>query len=153
MSYTFGIENGATNYPELEPLYRKHYAEMQQRLAEQGVAIADFNPRLDVYFAGWSAGHIVNYVIRESGTVVGYGNVYLTNDMHNCEPIAQEDTLYVLKEHRNGVGRKLVKFVLADLKSRGVKRLNVTAMTDLRVAKLWERMGFKPVAHAMSYTF
>jgi len=42
---------------------------------------------------------------------------------------------------------------LEELKKRGVKRLNVSAMTDLRVAKLWKRMGFKEAATQMLYTF
>jgi GNAT superfamily N-acetyltransferase len=79
--------------------------------------------------------------------------VYITNDMHNGDLISQEDTLFVLKEHRNGVGKKLVQFVLQELKSRGVKRLIVSAMTDLRVAKLWGRMGFKEAATQMIYEF
>jgi GNAT superfamily N-acetyltransferase len=151
--YLFCIENGEKNYDELLPLYAQHYSEMKDRLAGQGVAVADFNMRLDVYLPGWRSGYIVNYVIRHDGKAVGYGNVYITNDMHNGELIAQEDALFVLKAHRNGIGRKLVHFVLQDLRGRGVKRLNVTAKTDLRVAKLWERMGFKPVATAMTYTF
>lgn len=153
MTYQFCIENGAENYPEIEPLYRLHYSEMQDRLAGQGVVVADYNPRLDLYFQSWRSGHLVNYIIRHEGSAVGYGNVYITADMHNGEPIAQEDTVFVTKAHRNGVGKKLVQFVLADLKSRGVKRLNVMAMTDLRVEKLWRRMGFRPVAQAMTYKF
>jgi predicted N-acetyltransferase YhbS len=79
--------------------------------------------------------------------------VYITNDMHNHDLVAQEDTIFVVKEHRNGVGKKLVQFGLDELKRRGVKRLLVSAMTDLRVAKLWGRMGFKEVATQMMYTF
>jgi ribosomal protein S18 acetylase RimI-like enzyme len=67
--------------------------------------------------------------------------------------IASEDTIYLLPDHRNGVGRRLAKHILADLRERGVKRLSVTAVTDLRVAKLWERMGFRHTAHAMTYVF
>jgi hypothetical protein len=44
-------------------------------------------------------------------------------------------------------------FVLADLARRGVKRLNVAAVTDLRAEKLWRRLGFKPTALQMTYTF
>jgi len=73
--------------------------------------------------------------------------------MHNNDLIAQEDTVFVVKEHRNGVGKKLVKFGVEELRSRGVKRLNVSAMTDLRVAKLWKRMGFKEAATQMTYEF
>ena len=67
--------------------------------------------------------------------------------------IAQEDTIFVVKEHRNGIGKKLVRMILEELRSRGVKRVNVSAMTDLRVAKLWARMGFKPAATQMIYNF
>lgn len=153
-AYAFSLENGALNLPELFPLYATHYREMQERLRNDGVAIGDFNPRLDQYIKGWSAGHILNFVVRtEDGKAVGYSNVYLTNDMHNGEPIAQEDTIFILKEHRKGIGRKLVKHILADLEARGVKRVSVSAMTDLRVSKLWARMGFRHTAHNMTYTF
>lgn len=154
MQYSFSIEDGADNLVELFPLYATHYREMQERLARDGVHVPDFNPRVDEYVKGWSAGRIVNYVVRSgTGEAVGYSNVYLTNDMHNGESIAQEDTIFVLKSHRNGVGRRFTKFILADLKNRGVCRAYVSAVTDLRVAKLWERMGFKHIAHAMTFTF
>jgi len=154
MEYKFSIEHGSVTLKELFPLYAAHYREMQDRLARDGISIANFNPRLDQYIAGWNAGHIINYVVRdESGGAVGYSNIYLTNDMHNGELIAQEDTIFLLKEHRNGVGRRFAKFILADLRSRSVRRVLVSAVTDLRVAKIWERMGFKHAAHAMIYTF
>jgi GNAT superfamily N-acetyltransferase len=70
--------------------------------------------------------------------------------MHNQDLIAQEDTVFVLKEHRNGIGRKLIQAVHEELKQRGVKRLNITTATDLRVSKLLLRMGYKHTAHAMT---
>lgn len=154
MTYTFALENGCENVGELVILYGRHYKEMQTRLASQGVEISDFNPRYQDYFEAFDAGHLLNFVIRDQGrAAVGYSNIWLTNDMHNGDFIAQEDTIYVLPDHRNGVGRKFSKFILDDLRRRGVKRISVTAITDLRVAKLWERMGFKHTAHHMTYTF
>ena len=73
--------------------------------------------------------------------------------MHNGDFIAQEDMIYVVPEHRNGLGRKLARYVLDDLQSRGVKRLSILAVTDLRAEKLWRRMGFKPAAQMMTFTF
>jgi ribosomal protein S18 acetylase RimI-like enzyme len=73
--------------------------------------------------------------------------------MHNQDLIAQEDTIFVLKDYRNGVGKKMVKHILEELRVRGVKRVLVSAMTDLRVAKLWRRMGFTDVATQMIYKF
>jgi GNAT superfamily N-acetyltransferase len=73
--------------------------------------------------------------------------------MHNQDLIAQEDTVFVLKEHRTGWGRKLIKAVHQELEKRGVKRLNITTATDLRVSKLLSRMGYQHTAHAMTVTF
>jgi L-amino acid N-acyltransferase YncA len=151
--YTFHTEKWHENWPELEPIYRQHYADMTARLEKQGIVYSPFNPRIDEYFRASNGGYLISYVVRLDGKAVGYCSVYLTNDMHNMDFIAQEDALYVLKEHRSGVGKKLVEYGLSDLRNRGVKRLNVNAMTDLRVAKLWERMGFKHTCHSMTFTF
>jgi GNAT superfamily N-acetyltransferase len=153
VSYTFSVEGFKETYRELEPLYQQHYKEMTDRLGEAGIHYGPYNPRLDEYEKASDGGWLLTFVLRADGAVCGYANVYVTNDMHNNDLIAQEDTVFVLKEHRNGIGKKLVKFVVEELRSRGVKRLNVSAMTDLRVAKLWKRMGFKEAATQMTYEF
>jgi ribosomal protein S18 acetylase RimI-like enzyme len=153
MSYTITLEKFTDTYLELEPLYRQHYAEMTERLASQGVVYSPYNPRLDKYGEACEGGWLLTFVVRQAGVACGYSNVYLTNDMHNHDLISQEDTVFILKEHRNGIGKKLVQAVLEELRSRGVKRVLVSAMTDLRVAKLWNRMGFKEVATQMIYKF
>ena len=153
MRYTFHVERFHENYGEMQTLYRQHYCEMLDRLAKNGIEYSPYNPRLDQYFLASEGGWLISYVARFEGKAIGYCNVYITNDMHNQDLIAQEDALYVLPEHRSGIGKSLVKYGLDDLRNRGVKRLNVNAMTDLRVAKLWERMGFKHTCHSMTYTF
>lgn len=153
MSYAFAIEDFVTNLEEAMPLYVRHYAEMQERLRRDGIEISPFNPRVSEYVAAARAGWLIHYVIRKDGEMVGYSNIYLTHDMHNRDLIAEEDTIFVLPQHRNGIGRKFSHFILKDLRERGVKRLSVKALTDLRVAKLWKRMGFKHSAHCMTYTF
>ena len=153
MNYTMTLEKFTDTYRELEPLYRQHYSEMAERLQGQGIDISPYNPRLHEYGAACERGDLLNFVLRLDGQACGYSNVYLTRDMHNQDLIATEDTVFVLKEHRNGVGKQLVRFILDDLQRRGVKRLLVSAMTDLRVAKLWGRMGFKEAATQMIYTF
>ena len=153
MSYAMAVEKFTDTYRELEPLYRQHYKEMTDRLSEAGIHYSPYNPRLAEYGNASDGEWLLNFVLRTDGIVCGYANVYVTNDMHNNDLIAQEDTVFVLKEHRNGIGKKLVKFVVEELRSRGVKRLNVSARTDLRVAKLWKRMGFKEAATQMTYEF
>jgi len=152
-NYSIAIERGDINYKELEPLYRRHYKQMQDRLKSDGVTVGDYKPRLDEYFKAFAGGWLINYVVRFKGEPVGYSNVYLTNDMHNGEFIAQEDTVFVDPAHRCGIGRHLVKHILNDLRQRGVIRANITAVTDLRTGKIWKRMGFKEVAALMTYEF
>ena len=153
MTYKFSLEGFDETYPELEPLYRQHYKEMTDRLSECGIEMSPYNPRLDHYSQASKDGWLLTFVVRFDGKAVGYSNMYITNDVHNRDLIVQEDTIFITKDHRNGIGRKLVQFGLEEFRKRGVKRLNVSAMTDLRVAKLWERMGFKHACHGMTYTF
>ena len=147
------LERGDLNYPEMALLYRQHYDEMRSRLEKYGTPTSPFKPRLDQYFPAWRDGWLLCFVLRENGKPVGYSNIYLTNDMHNGDFIAQEDAIYVLPEHRNGAGRHLAKAVLSELERRGVKRLLISAVTDLRAAVLWRRMGFKNLAQQMVYQF
>jgi GNAT superfamily N-acetyltransferase len=146
------LEKFRDTYQELEPLYRKHYAEMQARLAADGVTVSDYNPRLDQYEKFGDEGWLLTFVLRDEGQAIGYSNIYVTADMHNHDKIAQEDTIFVLPERR-GVGRVLIRAVHDELKKRGCKRLHVTTMTDLRVSKLLQHMGYKHTAHHMTMEF
>lgn len=145
--------NGHDWHEKLDPLYRRHYAEMKARLEADGVAIGEYNPQLESYFAAMDSGLMLTFIVLENETVVGYSNVWVTPDMHSSELIATEDTVYILPDHRNGLGKKLVKSILLELEKRGVKRVTISPVTDLRVGKIWRRMGFKPVAELMVYTF
>lgn len=151
--YVLAVENGADNFAELHPIYRTHYGEMQARLKAEGFAMSDFNMRVDLYLQYWRSGQLINYVARNDGVAVGYANIYQTSSMHNGDFIAKEDAIYMLPAHRNGTGRELALFVLDDLRRRGMKKLDVLAQTDPRAVKLWRRLGFRPVAVAMTYTF
>ena len=62
-----------------------------------------------------------------------------------------EDTIYMRPDHRNGIGRRFTKHILAELKARGCVRAHVTIATDPRVARMCARVGFKRSATAMTY--
>ena len=156
MSYDIAVEKFTDTYRELEPLYRQHYSEMLDRLKNEGVEdYSPYNPRLFEYGNACDGGWLLTYVVRHEGKVCGYSNVYITNDMHNGDLIAQEDAIFILKEHRNGtnIGKTLIKFIIEDLRNRKIKRMLITTMTDLRVAPLMRRMGFKDIATQMIYKF
>lgn len=153
MTYTYAVEQGQENLEEMMPLYEAHYAETSKRLSQDGVDVPEWNPRVDHYKSAWESGWLINYVVRKDGEPVGAANVYVTHSAHNRTLLAVEDSIYVLPEHRGRVGRELVKFALADLKERGVRQVMIDAVTDLRVAKIWKRMGFKEYAVRMVYDF
>ena len=148
-SYQIQVEPFAEAFPDVEPLCRAHYTEMQERMAADGMRIGDYKPRWNVYLA---APHLLCFVVRTSeGEAVGYSLIWITQDMHNSELISQEDTIFVRKDHRNGVGRRMTKVILAELKARGCLRAHVTIAMDQRVASMCERVGFKRSATAMTY--
>lgn len=150
MTYVVTMGTIENTLAELMPLYAKHYAEMSARLESVGVKQSPFNPRVDAYSKASEDGWLLTFVLRHEGQAVGYCNVYVTQDMHNRDVIAQEDTIYVLPEHRNGAGRMLARAVHDELRRRGVLRLNVTTSTDLRVSKWLARQGYRTVAYCMT---
>lgn len=152
-AYIVGLESCEETYAELEPLYRAHYKAMSERMEATGVQMSPYSPRRDAYIKANREGWLLHFVLRNGAKAVGYSNIYVTNDMHNGDLIAQEDTIYVVPEHRNGSGRLLARFVHQELKARGVKRLNVTTATDLRVSKWLEHQGYKHTAHCMTLVF
>lgn len=153
MTYNLSVENLEERWDEFVSLFVSHYGEMQARLERDGMKVSPFNPRKETYISANRRGDLLFFTVRKDGMPVGYATVYVTTDMHNQDVIAQEDTLYVLPPHRNGVGKKFVRSILDALREGGVKRANVSAMTDLRVSALWKRMGFKHTAHQMTYFF
>lgn len=153
-SYSIALERFSEAWPEVEPLARAHYAEMQKRFEAEGMQIGPFNPRVDAYERANRDGYMFLFVVRdETGKVVGHATVYLTSDMHNGELIAREDTIFIHPGHRNGIGRKLSAHILAFMKAKGVKRAFIDARTDPRAIRLWQRLGFKPVAEVMMINF
>jgi ribosomal protein S18 acetylase RimI-like enzyme len=153
LTYTIGLERGDLNYSELEQNYRRQYQEMADHMATRGIVLSPYNPKLDRYYRAAAEGWLLNYVARFNGEAIGHCNVYLTNDVRSGDPVAVEDTVWVQPSHRNGLGRKLVKYVLNDLKGRGVRRFLISAATDPRAANLWRRLGFSEVSLQMSYEF
>lgn len=151
--YAYSVERLHEIFPEVEPHWREHYAELQARLEGEGQKVAPYDPRIDYYFKASADGWLKTFVVRHLGKVVGYSTIYVTHDMHNRSLIATEDFIYVTPAHRNGIGRKLTKYVLANLREMGVTRFHVTAITDTRATILWKRLGFKELGTAMIYNF
>ena len=153
MTYVYAVERYADTLPEMMPIYRMHYAELLEKMGGDAVNMSPFNPRFDAYIEANDQGDLIHFTIRKDGTPVAYANVYITTDMHNQDLIATEDAIFVLPEHRNGIGRKMTKGIIAALQSAGVKRAHMTAAIDPRAAMLWGRLGFNHTGVRMTKYF
>ncbi len=58
MSYTFHLGKHRETFDELEPFYRKHYGEMVERLAKDGITYPPYNPRWDEYWRASDRGRV-----------------------------------------------------------------------------------------------
>jgi len=146
--YTVAIEDYLKTYEELKVLYKQSYEYLVARYAENGRIYPEYNPWLSAYKDYYDSGALVLYVVRESGKAVGYCMMYLTQNMQNRELISCEEGLYLAEGHRNGLGKSLARMIIQDMRSRGVKRIMLSAI-DQRIANLWKTIGFKEVAITM----
>lgn len=153
-NYSVTVDRFDLTYQELEPLYRKHFAERKARYDAEGISSGEYNPQLETYFDYARSGILLTFIARTGGEPIGYSNIYVVNDMHDSELIAQEDAIYVLPQHRGaGAGDLLVRTVHQVMKDRNVKRLNITTSTDLKVANWLMKHGYKHTAHCMTVSF
>lgn len=154
MTYEFHKVHVRDWYPALEPLFKSHYREMQDRFERDGIDLDDYDPRLEEYFAAADRDEYQMFIVLENGTLIGYCGIWVVRSMHcKSELIATEDALYAIPERRKGVGKPLVRHVLSHLRSIGCRRASITPVTDLRVGKIWQKMGFVPVAQLMVWNF
>lgn len=145
--YIITLENFKANYSELEALYRAFYDEIYP------TGSSPFNMLVDEYVKANEEDWLLNFVVRDNDKAVGYCNIWLAQDLKNGDLIAQEDSIFIVKGHRNGIGKKLAQVVIENLNTRGVKRLMIAALDISNAAKLWQRIGFKQTAVMMEYTF
>lgn len=146
--YQVRIEDYLKTYEELKSLYKQSYEHLVAIYARDGRIYPKYNPWLSCYKEHYEAGSLILYVIREDSKVAGYCMMYLTQDMQNQELVTCEEGLYILPEHRNGIGKILAKMIIQDMRSRGVKRITLSAI-DQRIVNLWKTIGFKEVATTM----
>ena len=153
MIYSFQGETIHGSFDDFVRLTKEHYQEMSDRLERDGINVSPYNPQFGRYIEFNKGGWLKFFTVRHQFECIGYCLDYVTVDMHNGDRIAKEDALFVTRNHRNGVSKKLVQYVLEQLKELDVQRAYCSAVTDLRVEKLWRRMGFKNIATEMVYEF
>src|SRR5262245_25180787 len=101
LEYRCYLTTLAESVAAIDPLAERQYAEMCERMNSLGIATSPYNPRYEEYARAERGGYLLTFVLAHGEQLVGYCLVYLSHDMHNRDLIAQEDTIYVMPEHRN----------------------------------------------------
>ena len=87
------------------------------------------------------------YVAYESGIVMGFILIVIKEhpEFYNVKRYGYIEEVVVDKNYRrNGIAKKMVRFVLKHYKKKGLKYVQIAAEIKLPIAiKAWESLGFK----------
>lgn len=128
-------------FDQLRELHLAHWNETE------AYRHSTFAPRYDLLKNYWDNGIAWGWGAFQGRKLVGHATVYVMTSIHTGELIATEDALYVLPEHRKGIGAAIVRRAMDDLRTAGVAELWCTTKPETRVGQMLERFGMKYVAN------
>ena len=148
MDYTISLEEYNDTLQELMPMYRRAYEEMLGFVPESSNR-QEFNPWVEAYTLSNIEKTLLLFVVRKGTEAVGYCIMFVTRDVKDSQLMAYEDYIYLEPGHRNGLGKYLAKFIIAELAARGVKRITESVLKGTGLELVESRLGFKVTATQM----
>ena len=148
MDYTISLEDYNDTLQELMPMYRRAYEEMLGFVPES-LDRQEFDPWVEAYTLSNIEKTLLLFVVRKGTEAVGYCIMFVTRDVKDSQLMAYEDYIYLEPGHRNGLGKYLAKFIIAELTARGIKRVTVSVLKGTGLELVWSRLGFKVIATQM----
>lgn len=129
--------------PRLHQLHALHWQETERH--RHGLPLA---PDYEAMAERERAGRMVQFTVRDSGgDIVGHLRMYLGVSLHTGTLFAEEDTLFILPEHRGGMlAVALLRFVERALRGIGVREIRADSKLVNRADVLMRRLGYDPVA-------
>ena len=140
MYITYAVENIADVREEMEPLTIIHWLELAN---DQEDISLDFD--WELYESLQALGKLLFVTVRDDGKLVGYNASLITNHMHYKTILhGMTDFYWIHPNWRRGyIGIKFMKFVEAEMKKLGVKKI-VTGCKDKHdTSTLLRRLGYK----------
>lgn len=136
----FAVEPLRQCWDEMVALAAEHWKETEGYRHGQ-----PFAPSFDRYNQYDEGGWYFEATIRDEGRLVGYCGMYLFPSMHSQQPIATEDSLFILPEYRKGRNAiRFIKFLEDECRKRGAVEVTITAK-NAKVAKILEYLGYPQV--------
>lgn len=96
--YRIQVERLSESLKEIHALHELHWQETEKH--RHGLTM---NPDYPAMLARERSGRLVQFTVRAfDGQLVGQCRMYLGSSLHTCTLFAEEDTLYLLPQHRGG---------------------------------------------------
>lgn len=141
--YRFAAESFRRVLDELHPLHEAHFGETERYRAHQGMA-----PDYLAMETDERAGRLLQFTLRtDAGVLVGNARFYLGTSRHTAAKFAQEDTYFILPEHRRGLlAVRFWQYAERCLATLGVVEVRTDSKLSTGVGKLNEFLGYSPVS-------
>ena len=143
----FAAEPLAPIWPQIIALASAHWQETEGYRHGQ-----KFSPDAARYFAfnemqSCGGPYYTMFTARDEGRMVGYAGMFVTPSLHTQQPIAAEDTWFLLPEARKGRNAlAFYKFVEAAMRERGVAEIMMTAKLANGAGRIMEYLGYRQVS-------
>lgn len=140
--YVLAMERFSDVLPELHILHERHYAEVDT----SGIPM---DPDYAAVKASEHDGHLMQFTarVKDTGELVGNMRVYLGMSRHTQTMFAQEDTFYVVPEHRGGfMAVRLWKFSEACVIKAGAREIHFDSKTINHADSMARYLKYQPVA-------
>lgn len=145
VDYTIQHEFLENVLDEIKPVHRAHWEETEGY--RHGIAL---DPDYDYMVNAERTGRFMLFTVRTNKQLVGNCMMYLTQSTHTRKWVAEEDTIFIDKEHRKGrIGIKLIQYVERVLATLGVTEIRVTVKTVNRVGDLLQALGYQHTANQL----
>ena len=144
--FVIGVERIASILDEIKPIHQQHWQETEGY--RHGIAL---NPDYQYMVNAEQGGRFILFTVRTDGKLVGNCMMYLSRSTHTQRWVAEEDTIFILPEYRQGrLGVRLIRYVEDVLRNMGVTEIRVTVKTVNRVGELLQHLGYSHTGNQLT---
>lgn len=146
--YVLALEQFRGILPELHVLHQRHYAEVDT----SGIPL---NGDHDAIKLSEHNGGLMQFTsrVKATGELVGAMRIYIGLSRHTQTLFAEEDTFYVVPEHRGGfMAVRLWQFAEAAVIKAGVREITFDSKTMNHADSMARYLKYRPVSTKFSKT-
>jgi len=146
-SYSLAVERIEDCVDEIKPLHAAHWEETESYRHS-----LPLNVDYEYMINAERTGRFMLFTLRgPDHELVGNCMMYLTRSTHTRQWIAEEDTIFIRKDHRKGrLGIKLIRYVETVLNALGITEIRVTVKTVNRAGDLLRALGYQHTANQLT---